>query len=191
MNPGPGRVFMRRAATGVLILAASFAIACIHGSSIPANATRARAVLLDTLGREVGTVTLTEVPDVPGVTYAVEIAHGASPGQHGIHFHTVGSCVGLGGFASAGAHFNPSNKLHGLLNPAGPHAGDLEAITVDFQGEATFVATTTRVRLTPGQTSLLDADGSAVVLHARPDDQRTDPSGDSGARIACGVLNRI
>ena len=192
MNPGPGRFLMPRVATVALgILAASFAIACVRTASIPANATRARAVLLDTLGREVGTVTLTEVPNVPGVTVAIEIAHGASPGQHGIHFHTVGSCVGTGAFTSAGAHFNPSNKLHGLLNPAGPHAGDLEAVTVDYVGEATFVATTTRVRLTPGANSLLDTDGSAVVLHARPDDQRTDPSGDTGARIACGVLNKI
>lgn len=173
------------------ILAASVAIACARNASVPPNATRARAVLLDTLGREVGTVTLTELPDAPGVTVAIEIAHGASPGQHGIHFHAVGRCEGANAFATAGAHFNPTNKQHGLLNPAGPHGGDLEHVTVDYMGAAKFVANTPRVKLTAGANSLLDADGSSVILHARPDDQRSDPSGDTGARIACGVLNRM
>src|SRR5207244_3967318 len=94
-------------------------------------------------------------------------------------------------FATAGPHFNPTDKKHGLFNPEGPHLGDLEAITVDDFRQSHFVWMNTRITLSPGAASLLDADGTAVVLHALPDDQRTDPSGNSGARIACGVIAKL
>ncbi len=171
-------------------LALAVAAACHHAPPND-NAIRAVAYLLDSAGREVGNVRLTEQPGASGLMYEITISRGATTGQHGIHFHTVGSCDAATQFSSAGGHFNPYAKKHGLMAPDGPHAGDLEAITIDSFGHATFLAGTPRVTLSPGPTSLLDADGSSVVLHALPDDQRTDPSGNSGARIACGVITRV
>jgi Cu-Zn family superoxide dismutase len=162
--------------------------AAVKHSTPNDGATRAFAYLLDTLGREVAQVHLTERPGTRGVELEVSIERGATPGQHGIHFHSVGKCDSIGVFASAGPHFNPGLKQHGLLNPQGPHAGDLESITVDDFRQAHFVWIDTRITLGPGPTSLFDADGTSIVLHALPDDQRTDPSGNSGARIACGVI---
>ena len=174
------------------LLALGIVAACrSHPAEQPDNSVRAIAFLLDSLGREVGSVRFTEMPGTPGITIAIQVSRGATTGQHGIHLHSVGVCDAASAFASAGGHFNPANKRHGLFSPDGPHAGDLEAVTVDAFGHASFVATTTRVTLVPGPNSLLDADGSAIVLHALPDDQRTDPSGSSGARIACGVVTRV
>ncbi|MES2178969.1 MAG: superoxide dismutase family protein [Gemmatimonadota bacterium] len=168
------------------------AAACNRAAVIPNDgAIRAKAFLLDTLGREIGSVKLTEKPGASGVDLEIEVSRGATPGQHGIHFHAIGSCVPAQMFAAAGGHFNPAGKKHGLLVPDGPHAGDLEAITVDYMGKSHFEVRTSRVTLSPGPNSLLDADGSAIVLHALPDDQRTDPSGATGNRIACGVIVKI
>lgn len=180
--------------TRVLPIVLSFAAvtalaACHNGPPREDGSIRAEAHLLDTLGREVGVVRMVEAPGQPGVMVTIDIGH-ATPGQHGIHFHTVGKCDPPALFASAGGHFNPGGRRHGLFAPDGPHAGDLEAITVDEFGHASFVSSNSRITLSAGPNSLLDADGSAVVLHALPDDQRTDPSGNSGSRIACGVLTR-
>lgn len=113
------------------------------------------------------------------------------PGSHGIHVHTVGKCDPAE-FSTAGGHLNPSAAHHGLENPAGPHAGDLPNITTAPSGEAVVDLTTPRVSLTAtGTGALFDADGSAIVIHAAADDQRTDPGGNSGARIACAVIERI
>lgn len=115
-------------------------------------------------------------------------AVGLSPGTHGVHLHTVGSCEAPG-FESAGGHLNPGNREHGSANPAGAHLGDLPNLTTGSAGTGTVSATL------PGSrdgvlAQLFDADGTAVVVHASADDYRTDPSGASGARIACGVLTR-
>ena len=182
----------RNFATSFVVVALAVAGACrSHPASMPDNSLRAVAYLLDSLGREVGQVHLTETPGTPGVSYSITIERGATTGQHGVHFHGVGVCSATGAFASAGGHFNPTAKHHGLFAPDGPHAGDLEALTVDSFGRSSFKATSSRVTLSPGPNSLLDADGSSVVLHALPDDQRTDPSGNSGARIACGVVTKM
>jgi Cu-Zn family superoxide dismutase len=174
-----------RLATALLALGAS--VACrSHPDPINDGSTRAVAFLLDTAGKD-----LTETPGMPGVTYTLQVDRGATTGQHGIHFHTVGTCDAATKFASAGGHFNPTTKKHGLMSADGPHAGDLEALTIDSFGHGTFTALDPRITLTPGANSLLDADGSSIVLHALPDDQRTDPSGSSGARVACGVIVRI
>ena len=93
-------------------------------------------------------------------------------------------------FESAGDHFNPTKAQHGSANPRGPHAGDLPNITIDANGRGHLEATLKRVSIETGARSLFDADGSAIVIHADPDDLRTDPSGNSGARIACGVIVR-
>jgi superoxide dismutase, Cu-Zn family len=111
-----------------------------------------------------------------------------TPGSHGIHFHAVGLCEGGTGFSTAGAHYNPTNREHGLSTPAGPHAGDAPNLVAGADGRATFSFTTDRVTLTAGATTLFDGDGSALVIHAAPDDQVSQPSGNSGARVACGVV---
>ena len=112
-------------------------------------------------------------------------------GTHGIHIHAVGSCEAPG-FATAGAHFNPASTKHGLKNFAGPHAGDMENITAEANGEAHVDLTTTRITMDAAAgTGILDSDGAAIVVHATTDDQMTDPSGNSGARIACGVIQRL
>lgn len=173
------------------LLALGASVACrSHPAPINDGSIRAVAFMLDSAGREAGRIRLTETPGTPGVTYTIEVERAATTGQHGIHFHSVGVCDAATKFAGAGGHFNPGSRRHGLSSPDGPHAGDLEALTIDSFGHGSFTATDPRVTLSPGPNSLLDADGSAIVLHALPDDQRTDPSGNSGARLLCGVIVR-
>jgi Cu-Zn family superoxide dismutase len=132
---------------------------------------------------------------VTGVRLRVTV-NGLTPGAHGIHIHAVGTCDGstTAAFSSAGGHFNPTSKQHGRQNPNGWHGGDLPNIVVDASGNGTLDATAESLTLDAGPAALLDADGSAVVVHANQDDERTDtgPSGpgNSGARIACGVIGR-
>jgi|GEM_PF-268227 len=144
----------------------------------------ASAVLRGANGQQVGTATLTETAG--GVRIALQVRD-LPPGQHGIHVHTAGACEGPA-FTSAGGHFNPTNAQHGLRNPAGAHAGDLPEILVAANGSASYVTTTNRITLGTGITSLFDADGSSVVIHTDPDDHVTDPTGNTGARIACGSI---
>jgi Cu-Zn family superoxide dismutase len=117
-------------------------------------------------------------------------------GEHGLHIHETGECTAPD-FSSAGGHFNPTDAEHGLLQPDGPHAGDLPNIWIEADGSADYTVTTNLITLEPGDgqrpaqmgdRSLFDSDGSAVVLHAGPDDYITDPAGDSGDRLACGVI---
>jgi Cu-Zn family superoxide dismutase len=111
-----------------------------------------------------------------------------------MHIHAVGTCEpgGATPFASAGGHFNPTSKQHGRLNPSGWHVGDLPNLTVDSLGNGSLTATAESLTIDSGTAALLDADGSAIIIHATQDDERTDngPSGpgNSGARIACGVF---
>jgi Cu-Zn family superoxide dismutase len=127
------------------------------------------------------------------LTVNVTAAGALAQGAHGIHFHAVGKCDGPD-FTTAGGHFNPANKQHGLDNPNGPHAGDLPNFTVGpstaSQGGYTFTATTNMISLTPGPASIFDADGTALVIHAGMDDEKTDPAGNSGSRVACAVLTQ-
>ena len=142
--------------------------------------TRAVATLRTADGKDAGTVTL--LPAGAGMRLAVQVKDLAA-GEHGIHIHATGKCEGPK-FESAGGHWNPASKKHGLDNPAGSHAGDMANLTVSDEG-AGIVNTT----LGGSVADLLDADGAALVIHAKADDQKTDPSGDSGDRIACGVLD--
>ena len=137
--------------------------------------------LVNSAGQSIGSVRAWQTAG--GVSFHIA-ASGLPHGLHGLHVHSVGRCEGPD-FASAGPHWNPAGRHHGLNNPAGPHAGDLPNVEVAANG--VLGATVTL----PGATmaSLLDADGSALVLHAAPDDNMTDPSGNSGARIACAVLS--
>ena len=114
-------------------------------------------------------------------------AMGLSPGTYAAHVHAVGRCDGPG-FTSAGAHWNPTGRQHGKDNPAGMHQGDMPNLMVGADGRGSFEFTIRNARITGGTTPLLDTDGAAVVIHASPDDHRTDPAGNAGSRIACGLL---
>jgi Cu-Zn family superoxide dismutase len=104
------------------------------------------------------------------------------PGDHGLHIHTVGLCEGPA-FASAGPHWNPEMKMHGRDNPMGAHLGDLPNLQIGTNGTGTVT-----FDLPKGTVALLDSDGASIMVHAAPDDYKTDPSGNSGGRIACGVF---
>lgn len=149
-----------------------------------AGATTARAQLADASGQQVGTATLTETDG--GVQVEVQV-NGLPPGPHGVHVHQTGTCTAPD-FASAGPHFNPTQAQHGLQNPQGPHAGDMENLEVGQDGNGTLQFTAPLLVLSAGANSLMDADGAAIVVHAGPDDHVTDPSGNSGDRIACGAV---
>jgi Cu-Zn family superoxide dismutase len=150
----------------------------------------ATASIRNVAGEQRGTAELWQ--DRDNIVHVDVQVSGMPPGPHGIHFHAVGTCDASGGtpFASAGGHYNPLGRQHGLDNPSGPHGGDAPNFTVasDGTGRATF--TTDRVSLTDGSTSLFDNDGSAIVIHAAADDQISQPAGNAGARIACGVVER-
>jgi Cu-Zn family superoxide dismutase len=137
-------------------------------------------------GQTVGTATLTERPG--GVRIVVQ-ARGLSPRKDGIHVHAVGSCDPPQ-FTSAGAHFNPLARKHGLATPEGPHAGDLPNLDAGQGGNARYDVTTEHITLQDGRTSLFDGDGSSLVIHEKEDDQTTDPTGNSGDRVVCGVIVR-
>jgi Cu-Zn family superoxide dismutase len=148
----------------------------------------ATAEIKDAQGNVVGAATLTE--GTGGVKLQVQVRgfSAAANGEHGVHIHAVGTCEAPG-FTTAGGHFNPAAKKHGLNSAEGAHGGDLPNLNIAADGSGTYEAGTDRITLAPGAAhSIFDADGSAVVIHAGPDDQMTDPAGNSGARIACGVL---
>ena len=144
----------------------------------------AEARLLNAQGVEVGTAILEQ--HASSVEIDVQTTR-VPPGVHGIHVHAVGTCTGPD-FASAGGHFNPDSRDHGFDATSGPHAGDLRNFEVRADGTGRAELTNDRISLAQGATSLFDADGSSVVVHAAPDDYRTNPAGNSGARIACGVI---
>jgi len=131
-------------------------------------------------GKDVGTVTATAADG--GINISISVM-GMTAGDHGVHVHTVGKCDAPA-FESAGGHWNPGGAQHGLSNPEGQHSGDMPSLTIatDGTGKQDYAIKDAAFD------RLLDADGAAIVIHAKPDDQMTDPSGDSGKRIACGVL---
>jgi len=152
------------------------------------GALHADAQLVDADGRPVGWARFVE--DATGVVHVNVHVRGLSAGLHGIHSHAVGSCT-LGTattFSSAGSHHNPLGHVHGLLSDGGPHAGDLPNLVVNAAGLGHLDGTTHEATLSVGQISVFDTDRSALVIHALEDDQVTNPTGNSGARIACGVI---
>lgn len=167
----------------LLVAAATLLGGC---ASVDAVADRqlGSAVLKHANGLPAGTATLTAIA---GNRTRLSIAAiGLSPGSHGLHLHLIGKCEAPS-FASAGAHLNPGSRQHGTANPAGSHLGDLPNLIADSGGAAALSAEL------PGSATelmaqLFDSDGTALVIHAAADDYRTDPTGNSGGRIACGVL---
>ncbi len=141
--------------------------------------------LYNTKKEKIGTAELNEV--AKGVVVELK-ADGLPPGLHGFHFHEKGVCEAPS-FESAGAHFNPTDAKHGAEHEEGPHAGDLPNIEVDEEGSVNVTVNAEDVSLSDNDdVSLVDSDGTALVIHENPDDGKTQPTGDAGDRIACGVI---
>jgi superoxide dismutase, Cu-Zn family len=153
------------------------------GSALAASKT-ATADLKDAQGKEIGVLKLKAVKD--GVEITGKLS-GLPDGAHALHIHQVGTCTAPD-FKSAGPHFNPEKKQHGDLNPQGHHAGDLPNLTA-AKGTAKIKVTAKGVTLADaGDNSLFHSGGTSLVVHAKEDDRKTDPAGNAGDRIACGVI---
>ncbi len=146
-----------------------------------------RTTFQDTSGKQIGSAILTQTPG--GILIDVDIA-GLPPGERGFHLHETGRCDAADGFKSAGSHFSPQKRQHGHHVKGGPHAGDMPNQFVASDGRLRAHVLNSRVTLASGANTLLDKDGSALVVHAKPDDYRSQPSGDAGDRIACAVIER-
>jgi superoxide dismutase, Cu-Zn family len=167
-------------------IVAALGVACAL-AVIPAAAQNAVKVeLKDLQGASVGTATLTPAAG-GGVSIALDLKN-LAPGAHAFHVHQVAKCEPP--FQTAGPHFNPDAKKHGLENPDGAHAGDMNNITVGADGTAKVTVVNKQVTLGAGPNSMFAGGGTALVVHAKPDDMKTDPAGNAGDRIACGVVSK-
>jgi Cu-Zn family superoxide dismutase len=146
----------------------------------------AHAEFINAASEMIGKATLT--PAEGGVRIRVEISQ-LSPGTHALHIHALGKCE-RPSFVSAGGHFNPETMLHGVNNPRGPHAGDLSNLVAGADGRATAIIFAARVTLGYGSNSLFHEGGTSLVIHEKGDDYQSDPDGNSGVRIACGVIRK-
>jgi len=180
---------MRVKATLPVVVLMGLAVAgCVpNGSPSDAGepgASDASARILDAGGRELAVASAAQIGD--GLRISIS-STGLGAGTYGVHVHATGRCE-QPGFTSAGPHWNPTMRQHGSQNPQGPHRGDLPNLIVGANGQGEIAFTIPDARLTGGVGGMLDADGAAIVVHQSPDDYRTDPSGNSGARIGCGVF---
>ncbi len=141
--------------------------------------------LKDQKGKVVGTVLLLDTPH--GLLLRGTLT-GLPPGTHAIHFHEIGKCEAP--FKSSGGHFNPTKKNHGVMDPAGLHAGDLPNLVIPRNGKLDFELFAMDLTLADGPNTVLDPDGTALVIHAKADDYKSQPAGDAGDRIACGTITR-
>jgi len=167
--------------TGLALFTAALPLAA-------ASAKPAHADIKNAQGAKVGTAKITSMPD--GVKVVVKVEH-LTPGEHGIHIHNVGKCEGPA-FTTAGGHFNPTSAHHGVNNAETPHPhlGDLANLNVEKNGKASASFLISGVTLGDGANSLFHEGGTSLVIHAKADDLKSDPSGNSGDRIACGVVEK-
>ena len=165
---------------------AAAVLACASLLAGPAFAQpKATADIKDASGKSLGEAVLVQRDGTVEIDVTLT---GLPQGTHAFHIHEIGRCDAP--FESAGGHFNPDGKKHGKDNPAGPHAGDLPNIEVSDSGRVKLQVAVKGVSIDSGPGALLDGDGSALVVHEGADDYKTDPSGNAGKRLACGVIHR-
>jgi Cu-Zn family superoxide dismutase len=166
---------------GLTLASASTILVCMV---LPAAAQTGKAAIKNANGGDVGTAEMTQTP--AGVLIKLSVK-GLPPGDHAFHVHAVGKCEPP--FESAGPHFNPANKKHGLMATDGPHAGDMPNLHIPAGGELVVEVLNNSVTLEKGKpNSVFDTDGSTLIIHAGVDDYKTDPAGNAGGRISCGVI---
>jgi Cu-Zn family superoxide dismutase len=169
-----------------IVLAAVILAALGATQAMAASSGSARLIGLD--GKPVGTAKFTQAGH--GVLIELE-AHGLKPGPHAVHIHAVGQCDAKAKFDSAGGHFSPLPKNHGFMDKHGAHAGDMTNQFADANGNLRASIYNPNVTLKRGERSLFDKDGSSIVIHAAADDYKSQPAGNAGGRVACGVIARM